>query len=106
MLDKVGAYLTKLAQTALPKSNLRKAVNYARNQWEALRRYTEDGRLTIDNNVSERTLTQKGRKKSPYIFGMFGMFTPSPTSLPPTLTTQPPLAITIPFEITCNLCNQ
>jgi hypothetical protein len=31
-------------------------VTYARNQWKALRRYTEDGRLTIDNNVSERTL--------------------------------------------------
>ena len=40
----------------LPKSALGKAVNYARNQWAALRRYTTDGRLTIDNNVSERTL--------------------------------------------------
>jgi hypothetical protein len=40
----------------LPKSPLGKALVYARNQWEAFRRYTEDGRLTIDNNVSERTL--------------------------------------------------
>ena len=41
-----------------------KAVTYTRNQWEALRRYTEDGRLTIDNNVSERTLRHQaiGRK--------------------------------------------
>ena len=31
-------------------------MTYARNQWAALRRYTSDGRLTIDNNVSERTL--------------------------------------------------
>jgi transposase len=29
---------------------------YARNQWAALRRYASDGRLTIDNNTSERTL--------------------------------------------------
>jgi hypothetical protein len=43
---------------------LGKAVTYARNQWEALRRYTEDGRLSIDNNVSERTLRHQaiGRK--------------------------------------------
>jgi Transposase IS66 family len=27
-----------------------------RNQWAALRCYESDGRLTIDNNVSERTL--------------------------------------------------
>ena len=49
---------------ALPKSNLAKAVTYARNQWVALRRYSEDGRLTIDNNVSERTLRHQaiGRK--------------------------------------------
>ena len=35
-----------------------------RNQWAALRRYTTDGRLTIDNNVSERTLRLQaiGRK--------------------------------------------
>ena len=48
----------------LPKSSLAKAVTYARNQWEALRRYTDDGRLTIDNNLSERTLRHQaiGRK--------------------------------------------
>ena len=48
----------------LPKSALGKAITYARNQWEALRRYVSDGRLTIDNNVSERTLRLQaiGRK--------------------------------------------
>ena len=49
---------------SLPKSALGKAITYARNQWNALRRYTSDGRLTIDNNVSERTLRLQaiGRK--------------------------------------------
>jgi transposase len=53
----------------LPKSALGKAVTYARNQWAALRRYTSDGRLTIDNNVSERTLRLQaiGRKKSEFL---------------------------------------
>jgi hypothetical protein len=64
VLDKIATYLAQLAVSALPKSTLGKAVAYARNQWQALRRYTEDGRLTIDNNVSERTLRHQaiGRK--------------------------------------------
>jgi transposase len=43
---------------------LGKAVTYARNQRVALRQYVSDGRLTIDNNVSERTLRLQaiGRK--------------------------------------------
>ena len=56
VLDRLDVYLTQLASYVLPKSALAKAVTYARNQWEALRCYTKDGRLTIDNNVSERTL--------------------------------------------------
>jgi transposase len=56
ILDRIEKYLAELKERMLPKSALGKAVNYARNQWAALRRYTTDGRLTIDNNVSERTL--------------------------------------------------
>ncbi len=68
VLDKIGVYLAELARRTLPKSSLRKAVNYARNQWEALRRYTEDGRLTIDNNVSERTLRHQAIGRKNYLF--------------------------------------
>ncbi len=56
VLDRLEAYLAQLATTLLPKSALAKAVTYARNQWNALRRYTTDGRLTIDNNVGDRCL--------------------------------------------------
>jgi transposase len=56
ILDRIEGRLDELTGRALPKSALGKAVTYARNQWAALRRYTSDGRLTIDNNVSERTL--------------------------------------------------
>lgn len=64
VLDQLESYLTTLTVKVLPKSALAKAVNYARNQWDALRCYTRDGRLTIDNNVSERTLRHQaiGRK--------------------------------------------
>jgi transposase len=68
VLDKMETYLAGLAQTTLPKSSLRKAVNYARNQWEALRRYTDDGRLTIDNNVSERTLRHQAVGRKNWLF--------------------------------------
>jgi transposase len=68
VLDKIEPYLGELALTALPKSNLSKAVTYARNQWTALRRYTEDGRLTIDNNVSERTLRHQAIGRKNWLF--------------------------------------
>jgi transposase len=41
---------------ALPRSKLGQAIGYARNNWEALSRYVEEGYLPIDNNLSERTL--------------------------------------------------
>jgi len=68
VLDKIGTYLAQLAPTVLPKSSLAKAVTYARNQWTALRRYTEDGRLTIDNNLSERTLRHQAIGRKNYLF--------------------------------------
>jgi transposase len=68
VLDKIEAYLAELAPTALPKSSLAKAVAYSRNQWEALRRYTDDGRLTIDNNISERTLRHQAIGRKNWLF--------------------------------------
>jgi len=64
ILDRIETYLNELSSRILPKSALGKAITYARNQRAALRRYTGDGRLTIDNNVSERTLRLQaiGRK--------------------------------------------
>jgi transposase len=40
----------------LPKSLLTKALVYVQNQWDALMRYVEDGRLQPDNNKAERAL--------------------------------------------------
>ena len=68
VLGRIETYLTELAPTALPKTALGKAVTYTRNQWEALRRYTEDGRLTIDNNVSERTLRHQAIGRKNWLF--------------------------------------
>ena len=68
VLDRIECYLTELERRALPKSALGKALTYARNQWQALRRYTEDGRLSIDNNVSERTLRHQAIGRKNWLF--------------------------------------
>ncbi len=68
VLDKIERYLTELAPKALPKTTFGKAVSYAQNQWQALRRYTEDGRLTIDNNISERTLRHQAIGRKNWLF--------------------------------------
>ncbi len=68
VLAKIETYLAQLARTVIPKSSLGKAVTYARNQWDALRRYTVDGRLTIDNNVSERTLRHQAIGRKNWLF--------------------------------------
>ena len=68
VLDRIEAYLAQLERRTLPKSVLAKAVSYAQNQWQALRRYTTDGRLSIDNNVSERTLRHQAIGRKNWLF--------------------------------------
>jgi hypothetical protein len=52
----------------LPKSPIAAAIGYVFNQWEALKRYTTDGDLHIDNNVSERTLKLIGIGRLNWLF--------------------------------------
>jgi transposase len=56
LLAKIDAERQALARTVLPKSPLGEAVRYLTNQWAALQRFVEDGRLAIDNNRAENQL--------------------------------------------------
>lgn len=56
LLAKIAAERDALARTVLPKSPLGDAVRYLTNQWAALQRFVEDGRLAIDNNRAENQL--------------------------------------------------
>jgi len=56
LLDRLEAYLREQKAVALPKSLYGQAIAYVLNRPADMRRYTEDGRLEIDNNKSERTL--------------------------------------------------
>jgi len=66
LLDDLQPYLRALqhAPHVLPEGPLGQAVTYGLNQWQALTRILEDGRLALHNNVSERGLRQVvvGRK--------------------------------------------
>jgi transposase len=55
-LGEIKKWLDKQIDNILPKSPLGQAMSYALNHWTALCRYTEDAELSIDNNLSERTL--------------------------------------------------
>ncbi len=56
LLAKLQAYLQEQQAAALPKGPLGAAIGYALRNWVALTRYTEDGRLKIDNNGAEQAL--------------------------------------------------
>ncbi|HEY6360972.1 MAG TPA: IS66 family transposase [Vicinamibacterales bacterium] len=56
LLAKIDAERQALARTVLPKSPVGEAVRYLTNQWGALQRFVDDGRLAIDNNRAENQL--------------------------------------------------
>ena len=56
ILESLKAWLEAESKSALPKSPLGVAIGYVLNRWEAFLRYTEEGYLSMDNNLSERTL--------------------------------------------------
>ncbi len=68
ILETFESWLEKHRLAVLPKSPLGKAMTYAGNQWQALRRYTSDGRLEIDNGRSERMLRQVAVGRKNWLF--------------------------------------
>ena len=56
VLNALKAWLDAIAPKVVPDTKLEDAVSYTLNQWEYLTRYTEDGRMPIDNNLLERDI--------------------------------------------------
>ena len=56
ILNTFEAWLESEHDRVLPQSPIGKAFTDTRNQWQALRRYTDDGALCIDNNIAERMM--------------------------------------------------
>jgi transposase len=68
LLTSLRHWLRAQQPDLLPKSPIAAAITYVFNQWEALNRYTTDGDLHIDNNVSERMLKLIGIGRDNWLF--------------------------------------
>lgn len=68
LLTSLCQWLLVQKAEVLPKSPIAAAINYVLNQWQALNRYTTDGDLDIDNNISERTLKLIGIGRNNWLF--------------------------------------
>lgn len=56
LLEAFKFWLDENSKKAPPQSPLGQAFTYAINQWDKLNRYTNDGRLEMDNGLSERQI--------------------------------------------------
>jgi len=56
MLEKIRTWLDKSLPRIPEKSKTGAALNYLHNQWQALIVYVNDGRLRIDNNLTENAI--------------------------------------------------
>ena len=67
-MNSFGEWLDEQHRKALPKSPIGQAISYSRAQWQDLQTYTCDGDLSIDNNVSERSLCAQAIGRKNYMF--------------------------------------
>ncbi len=56
LMDKFKLWLDDVYPTVLPQSPLGKAINYCIKLWSGLTRFLEDGRLEVDNNLTEQEI--------------------------------------------------
>jgi len=85
-VEALGRWIADTMPAAPPKSPLGAALTYIVNQWEALERFLEDGRLELDNNGCERALrtiavgrknwlfagSDQGAERAAVIYTVFG----------------------------------
>ena len=68
ILEGLFARMEELKANTIPSEPLRKAVDYALNQREALKRYLEDGRLRPDNNLAENAMRPVALGRKNWLF--------------------------------------
>jgi transposase len=68
LLEALHDWMLQQRRRLSGKSTLGKALQYALSRWDALARYVEDGRLSIDNNLSERLLRGVAVARKNYLF--------------------------------------
>jgi len=68
VLMEMEAWLKEEIYKVAPKSAISMAISYTLNLWPRLRRYVEDGRFQIDNNLIENSIRQVALGRKNYIF--------------------------------------
>jgi len=68
LLLALRSVIEQVGQKVLPQSPLGKAARYSLNEWEALTRYLEDGRLELDNNLTENAIRPSAVGKKNWLF--------------------------------------
>lgn len=68
IIDGIFKRLEELRATTIPSEPLRKAINYALNQRNALSRYFDDGRLKPDNNTAENAIRPLALGRKNWLF--------------------------------------
>jgi transposase len=68
LLDEFHAWATTQRRRLSGKTPLGKAFQYSLSRWDALSRTVEDGRLSIDNNLSERLLRGVAMTRKNFLF--------------------------------------
>jgi transposase len=68
LLTALQPRLVAWQEESLPQSPLGKAARYALGEWEALTRYLQDGRLEIDNNLTENAIRPSAVGKKNWLF--------------------------------------
>jgi len=70
LLDSLYAWMVRVRTEVQRRSALAKALDYVLKpkRWEALRRYTQDGQLEIDNTSAERSIRGAAVGKKNYLF--------------------------------------
>lgn len=68
LLPPLRSLVEQVRQQVLPESPLGKAARYCINEWPALTRYLEDGRLELDNNLTENAIRPSAVGKKNWLF--------------------------------------
>jgi hypothetical protein len=67
-LQQLEQWLKTESLKVLPQSAIGKAISYTLNLWDRLKRYTEDGRFQIDNNLIENSIRPVALGRKNYLF--------------------------------------
>ena len=68
MLESLLAWLKATLAKLSQKSDVAVAIRYALDRWDALLRFSEDGRVEMDNNAAERSLRAVALGRKNYLF--------------------------------------